>query len=87
MHSIWNYILYIVLGLNLSGNDEIVASVFDMSSVGENLLNGGVYGIEASIIITAVLGVAATLLIIGKVRDRFRIPLHIRKQELCFLSR
>ena len=35
MHSIWNYILYCILGLNLSGNDEIAASVFNMSSVGE----------------------------------------------------
>lgn len=64
MHSIWNYILYSILGLNLSGNDEITAAVFDMSSIGDNLLNGGVYGIEASIITTAVLGVAVTLLII-----------------------
>lgn len=55
LHSVWNYILYSILGLNLSGNDEIVASVFDMSSVGSNILNGGEYGIEASIITTAVL--------------------------------
>lgn len=55
LHSVWNYILYSILGLNLSGNDEIVASVFDMSSVGSNILNGGAYGIEASIITTAVL--------------------------------
>ena len=55
LHSAWNYILYSILGLNLSGNDEIVASVFDMSSVGSNILNGGEYGIEASIITTAVL--------------------------------
>lgn len=68
MHSIWNYILYSILGLNLSGNDEISASVFNMSSVGENILNGGVYGIEASIITTAILGVAAVLLILFNTR-------------------
>ena len=68
MHSVWNYILYNILGLNLSGNDEITASVFDMSSVGENILNGGVYGIEASIITAAVLGAAAALLILFTVR-------------------
>ena len=68
MHSIWNYILYSILGLNLSGNDEIAASVFNMSSVGENILNGGVYGIEASIITTAVLGIAAVLLILFNTR-------------------
>jgi membrane protease YdiL (CAAX protease family) len=68
MHSIWNYILYSILGLNLSGSDEITASVFNMSSVGENILNGGVYGIEASTLTTAVLVVAATLLILFTAR-------------------
>ena len=64
MHSIWNYILYSIMGLNLSGNDEINAAVFDMSSVGDNILNGGKYGIEASIITTAVLVAAAIALIV-----------------------
>ena len=72
MHSIWNYILYSILGLNLSGSDEITASVFNMSSVGENILNGGVYGIEASTLTTAVLGVAATLLILFTARKSKR---------------
>ena len=68
MHSIWNYILYSILGLNLSGNDEIASSVFSMSSVGENVLNGGVYGIEASIFTTAVLGAAVMLLLLFNTR-------------------
>lgn len=68
LHSIWNYILYSFLGLNLSGNDEINAAVFDMSSVGDNILNGGKYGIEASIITTAVLGTAAIALIVFNTR-------------------
>ncbi|SDY18413.1 hypothetical protein SAMN02910264_01627 [Ruminococcaceae bacterium YAD3003] len=72
MHSIWNYILYSILGLNLSGSDEITASVFNMSSVGKNILNGGVYGIEASILTTAVLVVAATLLILFTARKSKR---------------
>lgn len=55
LHAIWNYILYSILGLNLSGIDEKVASVFDMTSVGSNILNGGEYGIEASIMTTVVL--------------------------------
>ena len=29
-HSIWNFILYNIFGMNLSGNDEIKAAVFDM---------------------------------------------------------
>lgn len=63
LHSVWNYILYSILGLNLSGNDEIVAAVFDMKSVGSNILNGGEYGIEAGIITTAVLGACVIILI------------------------
>ena len=65
LHSIWNYILYSILGLNLSGIDGRVASVFDMQSVGSNILNGGEYGIEASIITTAVLAVSAVLLFVA----------------------
>ena len=55
LHSIWNFILYNILGLNLSGNDTMSAAIFDMRSVGSNILNGGIYGIEASIITAAVL--------------------------------
>jgi hypothetical protein len=39
-----------------------------MSSVGDNILNGGKYGIEASIITTAVLGAAAIALIVFNIR-------------------
>lgn len=62
LHSFWNAILYAVLGLNLSGNDETVTAVFHMRSVGENIWNGGVYGIEASVITTVVLAIAAVLI-------------------------
>ena len=63
LHSVWNYILYSILGLNLSGNDEVVSAVFDMKSVGSNILNGGDYGIEAGIITTFVLAAAAGILL------------------------
>ena len=62
LHSFWNAILYSVLGLNLSGNDENVTAIFNMQSVGKNIWNGGEYGIEASIITTVVLAVAATII-------------------------
>ena len=61
LHAVWNYILYVVLGLNLSGNDEIVTAVFDVRSVGSNVLNGAVYGIEASVITTLVLSAAVVI--------------------------
>lgn len=62
LHSVWNFILFNILGLNLSGNDETTAAVFDMRSVSENILNGGEYGIEASIVTAAVLAAAAVIL-------------------------
>lgn len=62
LHSFWNAILYAVLGLNLSGNEEKVTAIFNMQSVGENIWNGGIYGIEASLITTVVLGLAAVLI-------------------------
>lgn len=62
LHSIWNFILFNILGLNLSGKDETTAAVFDLRSVGENICNGGEYGIEASIITAVVLAVAVALI-------------------------
>ncbi|MBD5089777.1 MAG: CPBP family intramembrane metalloprotease [Clostridiales bacterium] len=62
LHSFWNFILYSVLGLNLSGNDENVTAIFKMESVGKNIWNGDIYGIEASIITTIILGICAMLL-------------------------
>lgn len=62
LHSFWNAILYCILGLNLSGNDETVTAIFNMQSVGKNIWNGGAYGIEASLIATIVLAFAATLI-------------------------
>lgn len=61
LHSFWNAILYCILGLNLSGNDETVTAVFHMQSVGKNILNGGEYGIEASVVTTVVLALTATV--------------------------
>ncbi len=62
-HSIWNFILYNIFGLNLSGNDEVTAAVFEMKSVGSNIINGGIYGIEASAVTAAVLVVALIIMI------------------------
>jgi membrane protease YdiL (CAAX protease family) len=62
LHSFWNAILYCILGLNLSGKDETVTAVFNMQSVGNNIWNGGAYGIEASIVTTVVLAIAAALI-------------------------
>lgn len=63
-HTTWNFILYNIFGMNLSGNDEMTEAVFDMRSVGSNVLNGGTYGIEASIVTAIVLVATVGILII-----------------------
>lgn len=62
-HTVWNFILYNIFGMNLSGNDEIKAAVFDMRSVGSNILNGGIYGIEASVVTGVVLAITVVIMI------------------------
>ena len=61
LHTLWNFCLSCVLGLDLSG-EEASAALINMKSIGKNLLNGGNYGIEASVITGAVLAAAAVLL-------------------------
>ena len=69
LHSFWNAILYSVLGLNLSGNEETVTAIFNMQSVGDNIWNGSIYGIEASAATTVVLAfVAALVFVINRKR-------------------
>lgn len=63
-HAIWNFILYNIFGMNLSGNDEMTAAVFDMRSVGSSILNGGIYGIEASVVTAIVLAVTVVIMFI-----------------------
>jgi len=64
LHSFWNAILYNVLGLNLSGNGETASAIFNLQSSGDNIWNGGMYGIEASIITTIVLALAVLLILV-----------------------
>ena len=73
LHSFWNAILYGVLGLNLSGSEETVTAIFNMQSVGNNIWNGSLYGIEASVATTIVLAFAAAL-IFAMGRKRIKEP-------------
>ncbi len=69
LHSFWNAILYSVLGLNLSGNEKTATAIFNMQSVGDNIWNGSIYGIEASVATTVVLAfVAALVFVINRKR-------------------
>lgn len=62
LHGIWNYLLYGVFGLTLSGSDMTTQGVLCFEAGTANIINGGQYGIEASIVTTIVLGAAAALL-------------------------
>lgn len=62
LHTLWNFCLSCVLGLDLSGSQGAATALINMRTVGESLLNGGRYGIEASMITVAVTAAAAVLL-------------------------
>ncbi|MGO5053909.1 lysostaphin resistance A-like protein [Lachnospiraceae bacterium LCP25S3_G4] len=74
MHSFWNFCLFNVLGLNLSGSEKKPTAIFDFSTNDDNLINGGVYGIEASIITFAVLAICVVILVL-KYRKNKTIPI------------
>ena len=70
LHTVWNFVLYGVLGLPLSGGAESNAGVFQFVNNGESILNGGGYGVEASVITTAILAVAVGLLMNNWKKDK-----------------
>ena len=51
------------MGLTLSGNDATVKGLLKLEAKSANILNGGVYGLEAGIVTTVILGIAAAVLI------------------------
>ena len=62
--------MYSVLGLNLSGNEETVTAIFNVQSVGDNIWNGSIYGMEASAATTIVLAFAAALVFVTNRRGK-----------------
>ena len=63
LHSVWNFLLYGVFGLTLSGSAANVSGLLCFQVNGSSILNGGIYGVEASIITTLVLAIALVLII------------------------
>lgn len=70
LHSVWNFILYVIMGLSLSGSKSITKGAILFSVKDASILNGAEYGMEASMITTVVLGM---LLFIMLKRWRGRI--------------
>lgn len=63
LHCVWNFMLYCVMGLSVSGSNSNTNSILNFEVVSQNILNGGMYGIEASIVTTAVLGITLAVLV------------------------
>lgn len=63
LHTTWNWMQGPVLGYGVSGTD-LFPSVFTLSFPEENIMNGGKFGFEGSIICTALM-LLGTALIIG----------------------
>ena len=63
VHSVWNFVLAIIIGINVSGSNK-TSSVFSFN-VNESmkLLSGGQYGFEAGLICTAVLSLFIIMLL------------------------
>jgi membrane protease YdiL (CAAX protease family) len=61
MHSFWNFCAFNVFGLNLSGTERSTA-ILSFTSSSKNIINGGAYGIESSIVTTLVLFICFGLL-------------------------
>jgi len=64
LHCMWNFVLGGVMGLSVSGGDSIENTVLSLNVNVENILSGGSYSLESSIITTAALGITAIILII-----------------------
>ena len=56
IHTAWNFLLGPVFGLNVSG--EATYSLLKFSAISPNILNGGTFGLESSLIVTFVVIVA-----------------------------
>ncbi len=65
LHSAWNFILYVIMGLSLSGSESVSKGVVLFSVKDVSILNGAEYGIEASVITTVVLGMLLFAMVKG----------------------
>ena len=66
LHFAWNYVLGGIMGLTVSGGDDAAFGLFLFKVEKGTLLNGGAYGIEASVITTVVLGMVLAKMLLMK---------------------
>lgn len=63
LHSAWNFILYVIMGLSLSGSERVSKGVVLFHVKDAGILNGAEYGLEASVITTLVLGILLLVMV------------------------
>ncbi|MGN0396087.1 MAG: CPBP family intramembrane glutamic endopeptidase [Coprococcus sp.] len=61
-HSMWNFAQGIIYGISVSGTDA-KSAIIKTENIGSNIINGGVFGIEASILTTIVMLAAVVILL------------------------
>ena len=78
-HSSWNWMLGNVYGLSVSGSEEKV-TIFDLNTYGNELISGGDFGPEGSLVTTIIL-ISATIWLAVLVLKNSQKGLVKRKQE------
>lgn len=63
LHVVWNFVLYTIMGLSLSGSENVSSGLILFNIKNPNILNGAEYGVEASLITTVVLSVVLFVMI------------------------
>jgi membrane protease YdiL (CAAX protease family) len=63
MHSAWNWMQGNILGISVSGTDPVGGSLLKFAPKGNELLSGGIFGVEGSIVCTLVFLLASIYLI------------------------
>lgn len=62
IHSSWNYILGVFCGVSVSGGETNASILTFTANESKSLINGGMYGLEAGIITTAILIIVIAIL-------------------------
>lgn len=68
-HSFWNMTMANIYGITVSGNKSVGATYFTTSLKGPDLISGGGFGVEGSIVTTIVLAILIVILI-RKIKQR-----------------
>ncbi|MBQ8795037.1 MAG: CPBP family intramembrane metalloprotease [Clostridia bacterium] len=63
LHSVWNFVLNGAMGLSVSGSNSNENSLLNFNVNAQNILSGGAYGVEASVVTAVLLGIAIVVLV------------------------